>query len=126
MPQQQILQTPPGIGAPNTMAKFGEKVAALQEFRYDGKTGGVNWHKKMKDYLISKAPEIEVLLHAVESLEDAPAIFKELAVRQSLAATPPAVLQHIGAELWGFLVLCLSGDARCAIDTTDRREGFEV
>ena len=80
----------------------------------------------MKDYLISKAPEIEKILHVVETSEDTPAGIKDLMLRPSLATTPPALLQHLGAELRGFLVLCLSGDARCAVDTTDRREGFEV
>ena len=60
MPQaQRVLQSPPGIETQNYTAKFSEKVAALADFRYDGRTGGVGWHRKMKDYLISKALEIK-------------------------------------------------------------------
>ena len=80
----------------------------------------------MNDYLISKASEIEKILHVVETSEDAPANIKDMTLRPSLAMISPALLQHLGAELWGVLVLCLSGGARCAVDTTDRREGFEV
>ena len=51
----------------------------------------MSWHKKMKDYLISKASEIEKILHVVETSEDAPAGIKDLILRPSLAMAPPAL-----------------------------------
>ena len=68
-PPQPWLQAPPGMDAQNNMAKFSEKVAALADFRYDGKVGGASWYKKMKDFFISKASEIEKIFQAVESLK---------------------------------------------------------
>ena len=41
----------------------------------------------MKDYLSSKASEIEKIFHAVETTEDVPANIKDLTLRQGLATT---------------------------------------
>ena len=112
-PTQSCLQAPPGIEAQNYTAKFSKKVAALADFRYDGRVGGVIWHKKMKDYLISKASEIEKILHVVETSEDAPANVKDMTLRPSLIWE-----QNYGAS-WYYV--CLeTPDARSTPPTAEK------
>jgi CRISPR/Cas system CMR-associated protein Cmr5 small subunit len=130
--QAPALQAPPGIvtQSPSVVhgtAKFSDpKVATLPSYQYDGKVGGVSWHRRVKDFIISRSSEIEAVFNSVEASEDSQALLLDLRARSSLRGVVPSVLEHLSSELWGFLVLCLTGDARCAIDTTDRREGFEV
>ena len=118
---------PPGFATQSPPAKFSDpKVATLSGYQYDGKVGGVSWHKRAKDFIISRSSEIEAVFNSVEASEDSQAMLSDLRVRSSLQGVVPLTLEHLSSALWGFLILCLSGDARCAVDITDRREGFEV
>ena len=64
---------PPGMSPMNLQdnrSPFTEKVATMKEYQYDGGSGGAKWRETIKPYLISKAPEIELVLRSVELHED--------------------------------------------------------
>ena len=109
-----------------TTVKFSEKVATLPSYQYDGRQGGFNWHKKVKNYLISQSPEIELILREVEASDDGVATSRELVLRPGLRVLSLGQVEAASNALWAFLILCLTGDARYAVDNAGPREGFEV
>ena len=60
---------------------FTEKVATMKEYQFDGGSGGAKWRETIKMYLISKAPEIEIILKSVEAHEDVQATTADLRSR---------------------------------------------
>ena len=44
----------------------------MKEYQFDGGSGGAKWRETIKHYLISKAPEIELVLKSVENSRGCP------------------------------------------------------
>ena len=107
-----------------TQMRFSEKVAALPQYQYDGVKGGAAWRLTVSQYLISRAPDMMVLLKSVEANEDAPAGLVHLAMRGLPVRT--STIAILGRELYGFLLLTLRGDARIWINNSEPLEGFDV
>ena len=78
----------------------------------------------IKQYLISRAPEMEHLLREVDSLEDSSATTVNLAVR--VPTVCPSLVQKLSRDLWGFLALNLQGNARLMLNNPATLEGFEL
>ena len=82
---RSTTMTPAQANAPHEerehRSKFSEKVATMEKFQYDGEKGGAGWRHTMRNYFISKAPEIELILEIAESSEDAPAKVDDLILR---------------------------------------------
>ena len=101
-------------------------MATLPSSHHDGKQGGFTWHNKVKNYLISQSPEIELILREVESSDDGIATYSELVLGPGLRALSLGQVEAASNALWAFLILCLTGEARYAVDNAGSREGFEV
>ena len=78
-------------------SKFSEKVAIMATYQYDGEKGGAQWRRMIKQYLISRAPEMERLLQDVESREDSSATTVNLASR--VPTVCPSLAQKLSRDL---------------------------
>ena len=112
------------MGFHDNRSPFTEKVATMKEYHCDGGSGGAKWRETIKLYLISKAPEIELVLRSVELHEDVQATTADLRSRSiGLADERVKSLAH---NLWSFLTLNLTGDARIFLNNATPGEGFDL
>ena len=110
--------------APHTdKSRFSEKVAATQQF--DGVSGGSIWKTWMRNYLVSRAMEMDHLLKLVETHEDREATVEHLRPMTDSWIHYTRVHQ-LSWELWGFLNLNLKGDARLYFENVQDFQGFEA
>ena len=105
-------------------SRFSEKVAVMAAYQYDGDKGGAPWRLMIRQYLISRAPEMEIILQAVDAQEDRSAMTKELA--PAVPILSPQLVQKLSRDLWGFLTLNLTGNARLLLNNSATLEGFEL
>ena len=105
-------------------SRFSEKVAVMATYQYDGDKGGAQWRLMIRQYLISRAPEMEIILQAVDSQEDRSAMTKELAPAVPILSLQ--LVQKLSRDLWGFLTLNLQGNARLLLNNSATLEGFEL
>ena len=105
-------------------SRFSEKVAVMAAYQYDGDKGGAQWRLMIRQYLISRAPEMEIILQAVDAQEDRSAMAKELA--PAVPILSPQLVQKLSRDLWGFLTLNLQGNARLLLNNSATLEGFEL
>ena len=99
----------------NEKRVFSDKVATLSHLQFDGVKNGSVWRSSISNYLISKAPELQNILPLVEACEDRAASIGYLASLTS-SWMPYARLQMLGMELWGFLNLNITGNARARFE----------
>ena len=78
----------------------------------------------IRQYLISRAPEMESILRDVDSHEDGSAMTVDLALR--LPSMGSSLLQKPSRDLWGFLTLNLQGNTRLMLNNSATLEGFEL
>jgi hypothetical protein len=121
-----VSQWPPGF-SPSTYygdsrSPFTEKVATMKEYQFDGGNGGARWRETIKHYLVSKAPEIDIVLRSVESHEDASARVADLVTR-NLGLTEDRV-RALARDLWGFMTLNLVGDARLWLNNPQKASTY--
>ena len=79
----------------------------------------------MRNYFLSRAPEMDQLLRLTEANEDGP-VTCSILYAQTANWLPAARLQFQASELWGFLNLNLTGEARAPFENVKSLEGFEA
>jgi hypothetical protein len=67
---------------------------------------------------------MESILQTVEGQEDRSAMTKELA--PAVPNLSPQLVQKLSRDLWGFLTLNLTGNARLLLNNSATLEGFEM
>ncbi len=87
-------------------------------YRYNGVSGGDVWHQRIFDYLVSKCPDIEVLLRWAEKQDTALVTEGMIRSTQFMMEEAPVVLS---GHIFGFLGACLDGDARTTFDSIPTR-----
>ena len=79
----------------------------------------------IRNYVVSRAQEMDHLLRRVEAGEDATARVEN--IHKVTGGWPaPARLQFLAIEFWGFLNLNAAGQARPIFENVGDLQGFEV
>ena len=60
---------------------FDEKVAALNDYQYNGREGGDAWRLKVRNYFIGRCPDILPLLRYVETLGEVPITDEDMKIQ---------------------------------------------
>ena len=106
------LLTPPDM---KDKRKFNEKVASMTGRQFDGVNDGGAWRIWCRNYLVSQAREMDVLLKIAESSED-----REITTHAIQTDTAswihPERVHALSFELWGFLNSNLTGKAKQKFD----------
>ena len=101
---------------------FESRVTQQPEFKYDGKSGGPAWCKKVKNYLCGRNEHVESLLTFAEKRGLTEITNAEVASW----ATPACDTVTLSRRVWTFLGLCVSGDADEAYNLCPSGNGFDV
>ena len=104
---------------------FSDKVAMTREHKYDGVHGGTTWRKSTRNYVVSRAYEMDVLLKLSEAREDDPATVRSL-YKTANGWITPVRLQFLSMELWGCFNLNITGEARQIFENVEDLQGFEA
>ena len=112
---------------------FDDKVALASDYSFDGTQGGEKWRVKTEGYWISKLPALlEVLDWTVK--QDGRTITKATLEMKRAAAVyagdwkavlDEEVFDRVNGLIWGFLNLCLKGEAHRAFLMAERLNGFD-
>jgi len=101
---------------------FESRVTQQPEFKYDGKSGGPAWCKKVKNYLCGRNEHVEALLTFAEKRGLTEITNAEVASW----ATPACDTVTLSRRVWTFLGLCVSGDADEAYNLCPSGNGLDV
>ena len=101
-----------------------DKVALSSEYAFDGSASGDTWRMKLRGYMGSKCPVLTDLLDWAERFEDL-----EIPIESVLQLDPGRTqgvdAQKIGGVVWGFLNLCLKGEARASFQQAPMFQGLD-
>ena len=122
-----------GLNVWNIDKIFDDKVAMSNDHSYDGNANGEKWKIKVEGYWIGKLP---ALLEVIEwaSKQDAKPITKvalETERQEAVSAgrwkptLTDDILDRVNGIIWGFLNLCLKGEAHRMFLMADRLNGLE-
>ena len=104
---------------------FDDKVAMDASHRYNEKTQE-EWLKTTKNYLVSKAYEMELLLDWAEGFQLHPISPADVAACDSAPCMTNIAATRLDRELWSWLNLNLTGSAKETFDNLPRLQGFEA
>ena len=132
-PANYGIGTPGGAATPGIQTReydlrrpiFEEKVAIDPHFRYDEKHKE-EWLKTVKNYLVGKAYEMEAMLDWAEGFQLHPISPADVAGCDSAPIMTNIAATRLDRELWSFLNLNLTGDAKMTFDNLPRLQGFEA
>ncbi len=108
---------------------FDDKVAQSQDSIFDGGNGGEKWRIKVRGYWISKLPALLEVIQWVER-QDTKSISKTSLEAERMKGNWKGVLDagtldRVNGLVWGFLNLCLKGEAHKTFQLADTLNGFE-
>ena len=118
-----------GGTAPNVQIHrmFDEKIAVLQEFQYNGVSGGDKWRVKTRNYLVGKCPAILPLFKWMEKLGETPCNPHTAALAiHEYGMMIELDVEQVACALWAFLGTCLSGNALTIFESAEVLNGFDV
>ena len=104
---------------------FDDKVALSESYTFKGGSAadGDSWRKKVRGYFISKCSDLKPILNWVES-KDA----EEITAKAVNDAAMEWMIQYgvhdLSHAIWGFLTLCVHGEARDVFDDADEGDGL--
>ena len=111
----------------NLSKAFDDKVALSDKYTYDGLTGGAGWRKKVRGYWLSKCPELRPVLNWTEARGDSKITFKELKQKTQEGFWMTEVdVRRANHAIWGFLGLCLKGEASKLYELASELNGLEA
>ena len=102
-----------------------EKLATMDEYRYDGVRNGLRWKVKLTNHIISRVPILKEILDWAESQDLQPidrSLFRE-ATHGHLTDEQRMTVQ---ASVWGFLAACLSGSAETHFMRAPQLNGLDA
>ncbi len=124
-----VLKDPLGAIGYEKRAIFDEKLASLDEYKFNGVKGGLAWKGKVERHFIARAPILRKILKWAED--------EELEV-----ITPEKLIEAIGAgpygrmtedqvlmantAVWGFLSTALSGSAETLFKRAEMLNGLDA
>ena len=121
-----MLKDPLGaIGCEKRGAIFDEKLASLDEYKFNGVKNGLAWKGKVERHFIARAPILRKLLKWAED--------EELEI-----ITPEKLIEAVGGRMsedqvlmantsvWGFLSTALSGSAETLFKRADVLNGLDA
>ena len=122
-----------GINLWNLDRVFDDKVAMSSDHAYDGNAHGEKWRIKVEGYWIGKLPPLMEVLDWTVNQDTKPISKSSLELERQDAVNTgrwkPAltddVLDRINGLIWGFLNLCLKGEAHRLFMMAERLNGLE-
>ena len=122
-----------GHGTPNLEKLFDDKVALSNDYTFDGGAGGDKWRIKVEGYWIAKMPALLEVIEWVSKQDGNPLSKESIEVQREKEVgggrwkdvlTGP-VLDRVNGIIWGFLNLCLKGEAHRSFQMAPRLNGLE-
>jgi len=85
---------------------FDDRVPLNEHYKYDGVSGGGEWKKRVRDYMIGSCPAILQMLNWAESMDDTKITYDVLKNFKNrwMGEEDPEVL---GGHVWKFIRMCL-------------------
>ncbi len=108
---------------------FDDKVAISQDYAYQGGTGGEQWRVRVKGYWVSKCPALLDVLDWAEKRDSrsiSPDDILDAARTEGWTRWRAQDLQRINEILWGFLNMCLKGEAHRHFELAKWLNGLEA
>ncbi len=109
---------------------FYDKVAISPDYSYDGGNGGESWRVRIKGYWVAKCPALLPVLEWAEKRDDrsiAPQDLLDAAKTERWADwQQESDLKRIDETIWGFLNMCLKGEAHRHLELAKMLHGLEA
>ncbi len=115
------------FGGVNYDKLFDEKLAASEKFAYGGEEGaaGEKWRKTVRGYLITRCPELNPILNFCEAQDDKPITRTALEEEAKKEGWMMEInFDKLSVVLWGFLQLCLKGEAKDSFEEASELDGI--
>ena len=101
---------------------FESRVAQQAEFKFDGKSGGPAWRKRVKNYVVGRNAMVAPLLNYAETRSNTAITQAEIAAWSN----DQCDALDLSRRIWTFLGLCLSGDADDAYNLVETCNGVDA
>jgi len=114
---------------PFAMKLFDDKIHTFADYQYDGKSGGEQWRRKVRAYLMAKCPTIGAMLSWAESKGFDSIPFEEIQHQEQRFSGVQEYgfsVYFVNCALWGFLGQATTGEALDAHELVDELNGLEA
>ena len=102
-------------------------MALNDKYAYDGLLGGAGWRKRVRGYWLSKCPELRPVLNWAEARGDQKIGFREIKQKAEEGFWMTEVdVRKANHAIWGFLGLCLKGEASKLYELATELNGLEA